>query len=324
MAMIPTKQLFDEYFFSVGKEYVGRIRKQCDRPEVYEYEKKIGKQLVEMNVDELFEMINSFNEEGFSVSYSSYDVIAVYYRKIFDYYIEHYELIKNPWHDMRMRGMRAYERLVKDKNPITWEMVDNTIKEVYKTNELERAKYIECIVRLYYDGFEKSEEIVKLKESMIDFEKKQANLSGRLIQFDDKCFDLLNELHNMETMKGWRGDYYMASWHDSYFKFPIRPTERVNFDNRSLVEVGNLINRTIHERIRKGLGIDINYRMLYFLGFYDFLVKKCGRDEANRILTSVRVREDVNKLSALSKLYGITNIDVPRLKKYMRPYVNYE
>ena len=322
MAMIPTKQLFDEFFDGIDKEYIKRIRKQCDRPEVYEYEKKIGKQLVDMNIDELFDMINSFNENGFSISYSSYDTIAVYYRKVFEYYIDHYELIRNPWHDKRMRGTQAYERLVQGKEPITWEMVDNAIQEVYKTNELERAKYVECIVRLFYDGFEKSEEIVKLKEDMIDFDNKQARLSGRIVQFDDKCFDLLNELHGMEMMKGWRGDYYMASWHDSYFKFPIRPTEKVNFDKRPLVEIGNLINRAISERIRKGLDTDINYRLLYFLGFYDYLVKKCGREEANKILTSVRVKEDINKLSGLAKLYGIDNIDVPRLKKYMRPYIH--
>lgn len=57
MAKIPTKQLFDEFFASKGKDetYLRKIRAKADRPEVYAYEEKIGKQLVDMDVDELFE-----------------------------------------------------------------------------------------------------------------------------------------------------------------------------------------------------------------------------------------------------------------------------
>lgn len=78
-AKISTKELFDMFFNEKDKENAKKTRPQIDRPEVYEYEKKIGKQLIEMDVDELFEMISSFNGNrkyttntvNFSVSYSS-------------------------------------------------------------------------------------------------------------------------------------------------------------------------------------------------------------------------------------------------------------
>lgn len=321
MALIPTKQLFDEMFAETDQEYVRKTRTQADRPEVYAYEKKIGKQLVDMNVDELFDMIGTFNEDGFSISYSSYDSIAVIYRKAFQYYIDHYEVIRNPWADKRMKGAAAHERIAQNKAPFTWEYVEHAIEELYRINEPDRARYVECIMRLYYNGFERAEEIVLMKENMVDLNTQTVRLSGRTVQLDPKCFSLLVEIHNMDVMKGWRGDYVMASWHGSYFKFSIRPSEEATFNDRPLSQICNLINRTISERIRKGVGVDINYRLLYLLGFYNFLVKTYGKETTNRILTSVRVKEDLDKLAVGARLYGITSMTQSQIKKAMRPFI---
>jgi len=323
MAMISTRQLFEEFFAEQQDEsYVKRTRGQVYRPEVFAYEEKIGKQLVDMNVDELFDMVSTFKSEGgFSISYTSYDCIAVLYRKIFEYYIDHYEMMKNPWRDAKMRGAAAYERLSSYLEPVTWEIVQNAIDEVYKTNETDRAKYVECVIRLFYNGFERAEEIVRLKESMIDFEKKEINFFGRTIWLDDRCFELLVEIHNMETMSAWRNEFCMASWHDSYFKFPIRKSEESGFNNRSQILVANLINRTIAERLRKALGFEINYRMLYLLGFYDYMVKKWGVEETNRLLTPSRERSSVKKLTAVAREYGVSDYNITHIKRNMRPFM---
>ena len=323
MAKIPTRQLFDVFFTSMGKNetYLRKIRAKADRPEVYAYEEKIGKQLVDMDVDELFDMLRTFNEDGFSISYSSYDSLAVLFRQVFEYYIDNYELIRNPWNNKRMRGSAAYEELAQGKEAITWRSVEDAIAEIYKTHEADRAKYIECILRLYYNGFERAEEIVTLQESMIDFKTGAARLTGHSVQLDQRCFSLLVEIHNMKTMTGWRGDYVMASWQNSFFKFPIRPREESGFDSRPLNEICNLINRTIAERIRKGLHFDINYRMLYFLGFYDSLVKTLGKERTNQILVSSRVREDVAALEKAARMYGITKLSSSQLKKNLKPFV---
>lgn len=220
-----------------------------------------------------------------------------------------------------MRGMAAYEEIASGKSTVTWANVEEAISEIYKTHETDRAKYIECILRLYYNGFERAEEIVMLKESMIDFKTGVARLSGRVVHMDQQCFSLLVEIHNMTVMKGWRGDYVMASWQNSYFKFPIRPREEAGFNNRPFNEVCNLINRTIAERIRKGLHFDINYRMLYFLGFYDYLVKTYGKERANQILTSSRVREDIVDLENAARVYGITKLTSSQIKRSMRPFI---
>ena len=60
MDKISTKALMDEFFKDKypSEDTRKKIQPQIDRHEVYAYEQKIGKQLVEMNVDELFEMMN--------------------------------------------------------------------------------------------------------------------------------------------------------------------------------------------------------------------------------------------------------------------------
>ena len=94
MAEYTTKQLFDMFFAQKDENTAYKTRPQIDRPEVYAYEKKIGKQLVDMDVDELFEMILTFNGDrraantSYSISYSSYDQIASLYRTFFNFYID--------------------------------------------------------------------------------------------------------------------------------------------------------------------------------------------------------------------------------------------
>ena len=58
MAVISTQELFKRFFENKDPETVRKTRSQVDRPEVYAYEEKIGKQLVDMNEDELFELYN--------------------------------------------------------------------------------------------------------------------------------------------------------------------------------------------------------------------------------------------------------------------------
>lgn len=324
MAMIPTKQLFDEFFAAKDKDesYLKKVRPKADRPEVYTYEERIGKQLVDMNVDELFDMLRTFNADGFSVSYNSYDTLAVLYRQLFEYYIDNYELIRNPWNNKRMRGSEALQELAKGKEPITWQNVEDAITEIYRTHEADRAKYVECILRLFYNGFQRAEEIVQLKENMIDFRAGTVRLIGRVVQLDQQCYNLLVEIHNMSKMKGWRGDYLMTSWHDSYFRFPIRPKEEASFNDRPLENICNYINRVISERIRQGLNFDIGYRELFFLGFYDHLVKTYGMEETNRIVLSLRVRKDVAELERAARMYGITKLTSSQIKKSLRPFVS--
>jgi integrase len=326
-AKISTKELFDRFFENKDEENARKTRPQIDRPEVYEYEKKIGKQLVEMDVDELFEMILTFNgnrsmnSSTFSVSYSSYDQIASMYRSLFNYYIDNVEVIKNPFNDKRMRGTQAAQRLAKSKEPFNIELVDKMIENLHNDFEPEHAMYYECIIRMFYEGFAKAEEIVMLDEDMISKKDKTVRLPGRTIQLSDRCFELLEHIHQMEDIEGWRGDFAMVSWRGHYFKYIVRPRKADELQAREMSDIANVINRAIIVNVKNKYGVDINYRLLYLLGFYESLKKTFGKERTRELIVSVRNSKDTADLMGAARLYGVVVDNVTHLKKFLRPFI---
>lgn len=324
---LSTKQLFDMFFEGKNEEVVKRTRMQIDRQEVYDFEKKIGKQLVEMDVEELFQMIESFNgnrkykNSSFSVSYSSYDQIASMYRSLFNFYIDNVEVIKNPFNDKRMRGTQAAQRLSKNKEPFSIKFVEGIIEELYNDTEEKHAKYYECIMQLFFNGFAKAEEIALLDEDMISKKDKTVRLPGRTIQLSDKCYELLEFVHSLEEIDGWRGDFAMAAWQGHYFKYIVRPKGIESFQDRELGEIANLINRAIIVNVKNKYKVDINYRLLYFLGFYEELKRQFGEERTKELIISVRNSEDATDLMGAARRYGVVVDNVTHLKKFLRPFI---
>lgn len=322
-----TQELFKEFFKDKDPEIVRKTSMQIDRPEVYAYEIKIGKKLIEMNVDELFEMILSFNDNrkseqnGYSINYNSYFQIASMYRSLFNFYIDNYEVIRNPFNDKRMRGTEAAKRLSQGKESYTWERIEEIIQMVHDEYEENKAKYIECIMLLYYNGFAKAEEIVGLKEDMIDYKNKTVLLPGRTIQLSDRCFDLLRFVHGLTSLGGWRGDFSVVAWRDNYFKYIIRPKEVDYFNDRPIGEVANIINRRILVDVKKKFGVEINYRILYLLGFYNYMVKEKGVDRTKELIQAVRSPAETEDLVKLAREYGVVAENVTHLKRIMRPFI---
>lgn len=325
---ISTKELFNKFFGEKDENNARKTRSQIDRPEVYEYEKKIGKQLIEMDVDELFEMILSFKgnrsmkTSNYSVSYSSYDQIASMYRSLFNYYIDNVEVIRNPFNDKRMRGTQAAQRLAESKEPFNKELVDKIIENLHNDFEPEHAMYYECIMLLFYNGFAKAEEIVLLDEDMISRKDRTVRLPGRTIKLSERCFELLEHVHQMEAIEGWRGDFAMVSWQGHYFKYIVRPRKSDELQFRDMNEVANVINRAIIVNVKNKYGVDINYRLLYFLGFYESLKVRYGNERARELVVSVRDSEDTADLMAAARLYGVSVDNVTHLKKNLRPFID--
>lgn len=328
MGKISTKQLFDEYYADWDEIKAKKIRPQVDRKEVYAYEEKLGKQLIDMDVDELFEMLltfknNSYSDRpGYVINYNSFTQIASEYRGIFNYYIDHYEVIKNPWHDKRMRGVQATERLAQNKVAFTWEYVEEAIEKVRTEYEESRANYIEALILLFYCGFSKPEEIVLLKEEDIDFDTNTIVLGSRTIHLNSRCAELLKYVHSLDSIEGWRGDYALVPWNGGYFKFIIRPKHEPTFNDRPIKEVSNFISRMLVEKVKNAFGVDINPRMLYLLGFYDSLVNRYGKERTQQLIVSVRNREDTNDLLNHASYYGVNAENVSHLKRMLRPFID--
>lgn len=322
MAVISTKELFDKFFKGKDTETVRKTRAQVDRPEVYEYEIKVGKQLVDMNEEELFEMICSFNNKksavrsGLKIGSGTFKKYVSNFRLIFQFYIDHYEVIRNPFHSAKFKGIEADALLADNKDRFTYEQLEQIIDKLHVIYDRAHADYYELIIRLFYDGFAEAQEIANLKENQINFRKKEVRLPGRTIKLSGRCFELLNAVHDMETMEGMqRGSFYMMSWHDGYFKFVVRAKESVDFQGKDLTYLGRKINTTLFTKVSKECGVDLGYRKLYLLGFYDTMVERYGEERTKEIITSVRVSKDVSDMAAIMDEYGLIIDNMTYLKR---------
>lgn len=326
MGKISTTELIDKYFESIKDTPAVKQRVIIDKPELYAYEQKIGKELIDMNVDDLFGLINEFNNKKngkqipFMTSHYSFDHLATLLRAIFNFYIDTVEPIKNPLYDKRMKGKEATKRLAQGKEALRFDYVQSIINKVHNDETKDRADYVELIMLLYYSGFENAEEIATFKGNAINHRNRTVAMTGRMVQFTDRCYELLQKFENMDLLEDWR-TYYLTTYRGGYFKFLVRESQLAKFDDRDIRTVCNMINRQISVYVNQKYNTKINYSILYWLGFYDSIVKKHGEKETNRMLLSFRNSDDVTELMNCARDYGVKVNNISHLKRFLRPFI---
>lgn len=327
MAKKDTASLLDEYFATRPETTAKKIRGQIDRPELYLYEKTIGKSLVEMESQDIAEMIKTFTNKTYSnkvykMSYRTYDTLLSILRDFFNWYIDHYEVIKNPCNDKKIKGRNVISILSDDVKVFDKEALEESIARIRNDQIEEYADYQEAIIRMFYEGFPEAIDIVNLKEKDINHKKKTAIVRGREIQLSDRLYELLVKLNHMEEYPARRGNYSFLSYHGSFFKFPTRAKFENEFNARAPEYWAGHISRVFNRDIKNKLDININARTLYLRGFYDFMVDSIGQEDTDRLIMSIRNSEDSRKIMEIAKEYGIVEQNVTTLKKVLMPFVS--
>lgn len=295
MAVITTQQLLDEYFADQERQGrdVRRNRSQLDRPEVYAFEQKIGKQLVEFNADEILDMISTFQnkknkfayaEEGPKMSANSYKRYISGYKQIFLYYVKHHELVRSPYDDPKLKGINVHMHRAESRDRMTWEKIENILNCLSTKYEAERASYYELIIRLFYDGFADTQEIINMKESDINFRRREVYVPGRIIRLSERTFQLLLANHKATQMETHRTKMDMVSWHGSYMKFFVHTGRVSDFESLDSRAIARKITIPISSVIPKDFGVSMSYRRLYLLGFYDYLVRHSGEERVREMI----------------------------------------
>jgi len=327
MGLISTQELLKRYYASIAGTSNEKTKVQIDKPELYAYEKKIGKELIDMDVDDLFGLILELRnkrkgkEIKYMIAHSSYDQLKTLLNSIFEFYIDTVIPIKNPFNDKRMKGKEATKRLAQGREQFRWAVVEDIIYQLHKDFDNDKADYIELILLLFYNGFSKADDIVSFLPEMLNHHNKTVKLQSRTVLLSNRCYELLVKFHNMETIAGWRGDFILSSWNGSYFKFIIRPSKKDEFNSRPKTAMCDIINRCIATNVNDKYDTKINYHILYMLGFYEFIVGKHGEKKTNAMLTSYRDSDDVAELMSLAEEYGVQVDNVSHLKRYLRPFV---
>ena len=332
MAVITTKQLMEEYFAEQerqGKD-VRRNQSQLDRPEVYAYEQKIGKQLVEFDADEILEMISTFQnkknkfayaEEGPKMSANSYKRYISGYKQIFLFYVKHHELVRSPYDDPKLKGINIHIHRAESRDRLTWEKVEGILNRLSTKYEYERACYFELIIRLFYDGFANAHEIINMKEADINTRRREVTVPGRIVRLSERTYQLLQENHKATQMDVHRTKMDMMSWHGSYMKFFVHNGRVSDFSAIDAISVARKITVPISSTIPKDFGISLSFRRLYLLGFYDYLVRNTSEERAKEMILAKSSPTAHEEFMALIDAYPVITDNVFVLKQSLVEFI---
>lgn len=332
MAVITTKQLMEEYFAEQerqGKD-VRRNQSQLDRPEVYAYEQKIGKQLVEFDADEILEMISTFQnkknkfayaEEGPKMSANSYKRYISGYKQIFLFYVKHHELVRSPYDDPKLKGINVHMHRAESRDRLTWAKVEGILNRLSTKYEYERACYFELIIRLFYDGFANAQEIINMKEADINTRRREVTVPGRIVRLSERTYQLLQENHKATQMDVHRTKMDMMSWHGSYMKFFVHNGRVSDFSAIDAISVARKITVPISSTIPKDFGISLSFRRLYLLGFYDYLVRNTSEERAKEMILAKSSPAAQEEFMALIDAYPVITDNVFVLKQSLVEFI---
>lgn len=338
MGKISTKEIFDGFFAANEGTAMGKQRPIIDKPALYEYEAKVGKELIDMNVDELINFIifmrnyRNGKQVRFLCSHTSIDQFMTVLRSVFNWYIYNVEVIINPTNDPRMRGLNLIENIASDLDTFDWEFLQGIIEKIHEDKDRDYADYLELIMLMYHDGFAHPEEVVRLKEDQIDRRHRLARLPGKTVQFSDRTYELLLKFHEIKIMNSYHKPCFMLEWNGSYFHFPVMKRKELTkddvqyvqaeFDKRPISFVCNIMSRLIATNVNDKYETKINYQNLYYLGFYDYLVRTYGVERTQQMLTSRRNSDDVATIMTAARIYGVKLDNVSHIKRYLRPFIS--
>lgn len=325
MAKISTHQLMDEYFsqYPDPRSYQGRMRGKIDDSQLYAYEQAIGKEFADMNAQEIYDMLLSrADRRGNPLTHTMVVDYSGVYKDIYRYYIANYEPDKRlPWDSSAMltreslanaalrRGMKLSNELVEDAiAKMRRHYIERSGDE-----GIPRADFNECVTRLFLCGFATPGEITGMKEKDIDFRRNRVHVGDRYVTLDKRTMGLLKTVHSMEIMPRVRGSYDMIPYQDGYFRFPFGGGS--NFDERGPNQPGLILSSALRT-LGTFDGKYISNRSLFLLGFYNYMIKRCGKEKANKLLEYEDRWAPADELIQLATEYGI-NEEPMRIKRNM-------
>lgn len=306
------------------------------RPEVVEYEEKLGKQIFDMTADELEDMFLSFRVRHAKsnidrpMSVSSLETKVAQYRVMFDWVIVNgmWKLMPNVLRAEQFK--RISSKVKSEERVLTKDRLLEICSTLRSNLEEEQANFTELLFWMFYSGFFTSSEIIHLKLGDVDLKNGIASVGTRTQRLCDECIDALRKNQKaIEYKSHWT--LIMIPYHGSFIKFPCRlrgsSSDKASWDNtydRFQEQREESIDIMIRSRVfqaRKITNEFFNYFDIYLLGFHDYIVSKCGENRFREILTSNRVREDVDEFDRYMREYNIQIADRDALKVNLRKYL---
>ena len=318
--MSNTKKLLNMYLATRPEKTSAKIRSMIDRHEVYDFEKHLGKSVFEMTDDEIITMFSMFRRRGAQkskLSAKTYEIITSLFRSFFNWYIDSVEVIRNPFNSSEFkRRIKTELSNVRDVG-VSKEAIAKAINRLGFNENPDYAEYCEAILRMAYEGFANTYDIVNFKEANVDHLRRSVTLRGCEHLLSSRLYELLVKIHNKETMPASKGDFTMVDYDGSYFKFPTR--DSFASVERESVFWQSYLSRVFKNKISPCFEFPISFRDVYICGFYEHLARKYGREETKDMILSEKNGKANMILLEEARMYGMgVNLSPINLKRDIR------
>lgn len=321
MAKITTKELIDRYFDEAAQPSYQTWKKALNKPEVYNYIDEIGTELVDMDVEQIIGLIKVINPSATTVQH-----LRTVLQQIFIYYIDNVELIRNPFTNPKLRGAQLQNSMIQEKAVLTWDMVKQLIANFAEAIDLQKAEYIELLAELFYCGFYDADEIIEIQENNISNYNLSVAITGKTIQLSQRCYDLLPKVHKFHLTQKKR--YVYAIYHGYYVPMLITAEKEDTVNEYDISIYKSRLYKQLTNNLFDSNGEPINYTTLYWLGFYDYLVKNTDKEFVDRFINNKCVRigksrekdENLQTILNYARLYGVRTQSITIMKRFMKRF----
>ncbi len=324
MLKMTTKDAVEKYLSE--NPNAEKVKYYLDREEIFEYEAELGKQLLEMNADEIIVLLSRLRNQRNGKKYSmyNYERILVMWRAFANWYSREVEIIApHIASDPKLRRKQLTAALSeKDgvrKNKISQNDIDQIISKMQDNEVGVEADYCESVIWLIYCGVKNIREIIEIETDMVDLDAKTIRFEDRSVHLTDRCVDLLRQISAIDTYKGYRKTLYAFKYRPESF-FPLFGTEKMadNIENRNLTYLSEQLTQKVMRKVKK-YNEHIILRDIYFLGFVHYLRSNVSETDL-KIMIGLDEGED-NKSSQYARKflnlvmnYGAIDTDISRLK----------
>lgn len=276
-----TREIFDNFYNEYDKSVVTIVKTMIDKPYLYEYEKKIGVQLIDMDEDQLIGLIDVIlhhRQKKHDVEYLSilsYNNVRNALYSVFESYIAIHPM-RNPFRSAKFTKDNARKILLENKKPFTMAEVNGLIDKMRIEYGNEHAEYLEMLMLLFYSGFKDYMEIVNCKMEQFNPKTKTIAMVGRTVTLTDRCFYLLQKFNSSHYVHGNRYLFYIGHWNGGLFPYALKESVMDRIVDYEEKQIRGILNQQYTYYILKPHDLKIHHQTLFYLGIYDRMVARYG------------------------------------------------
>lgn len=291
-----------------------------DRKEIYEYEESLGKSIFEMSANELMDLFAVFKRRKVGdsniIPYNTYCQYVSEFRGLFQWYCEHYQVIINHFNTKdKFNYNKLVERANQNKEIVSPSEYYNSM---LASNRI--SSFTKMVNQLAYLGLSIMN-IITLTDDMVDLDARTIQLRNRsrvIPMPDDLYYRMLNNHNEPDENRDTDGNISLH-WRESFLSFRTRAKPQYEFDKLPDTRIRMITRQKVAKECNKELGCSVSLEELQRLGFYDFLVSKYGREEANELISDPA---NTNKFNREAFYYGGFNENtLTRTKRDMVQFI---